>query len=149
MKDINENKIQILDIEKVFRSKNPKTARVILKIIINYIKKVIHQDELNYIIKKYNNCKSLDFLNGSISEFNVKTEMLGKENIPMKGRFIFVANHPIGSLDGMIFMLEMTKIYGETKSIVNDLLMNCLSKKAKLLSSNSENRFHIKPLMIQ
>jgi len=40
------------------------------------------------------------------------------------GRFILVTNHPIGGIDEMLFMQEAGKIFGLTKSIINDLLLN-------------------------
>ena len=46
------------------------------------------------------------------------------ENIPDSGRFIFASNHPLGGLDGLVFMNEVGKKFPDLKFIVNDLLLN-------------------------
>ncbi len=119
-----QEKKLFIDIDKVLKSKNPKLYHTIPKFLINYLKKIIHQDELNYIIDTYNDLYGLDFNHAVLEYFNIKTSTIGRENIPNTGRFILASNHPIGGIDGMIFMQEAGKIFGPTKSIINDLLMN-------------------------
>jgi hypothetical protein len=125
----NEEKIpktkKFIDIREVIEKKNPKLLKFIPPFVINYIKHVIHQDEFNEILRKYESFDGLDFLDKSLSELNMKVEIIGTENLPPPDqRCIFAANHPIGSVDGLFFMHEMGKFYGITKSVVNDLLLN-------------------------
>ncbi len=113
-----------IDIDRVLKSKNPKLYKTIPKFLINYLKRIVHQDELNYIIDTFKNLSGLDFNHAVLEYFNIKTSTIGRENVPDSGRFILAANHPIGGIDGMIFIQEAGKIFGPTKSIINDLLMN-------------------------
>ena len=51
-------------------------------------------------------------------------KVFGRENIPVKGRYIFVSNHPLGGLDGLVFIYELSKYFPDIKFPVNDILTN-------------------------
>lgn len=56
---------------------------------------------------------------------NVHINVIGKENIPPEGRFIFASNHPLGALDGVALIRFFGHFYsGKIKFLVNDLLMH-------------------------
>src|SRR5690606_38368065 len=59
-----------------------------------------------------------------ISEFGVDVELTGAENIPLKDPVIFVANHPLGGLDGIAFIHALGKYRKDIKFLVNDILTN-------------------------
>ncbi len=48
----------------------------------------------------------------------------GTEKVPSAGRYIFVSNHPLGGLDGLVFIHEVSKIFPNVKFPVNDILLN-------------------------
>lgn len=132
-----ENKEELfLDLDEVFRKKNPGLHKMTPSFILNYLKKIIHQDELNYIMKTYKDLQGLDFVNAVLGYFEIETTIVGQENIPENGRFIFVSNHPIGGIDGMIFMQQVGKFFGETKSIINDLLMSITNMRSLFMGIN-------------
>jgi len=115
---------KLIDIREVIRRKNPKLLKFIPGFIINYIRRIVHEDDLNAVVEKYGAYEGLEFLEKSLSELNLQFEIQGAENLPpAEHRCIFAANHPIGSVDGLVFMREMGKYYGITKSLVNDLLL--------------------------
>ena len=121
---MNNAKVLFIDIDRVLKNKNPRLYKKIPNFLISYLKKIIHQDELNYIIETYKDLYGMDFNHAVLEYFNIKTSTIGRENVPDNGRFILASNHPIGGIDGMIFIQEAGKIFGSTKSIINDLLMN-------------------------
>ena len=118
------NKTPLIDIHSVIKSKNPKLYKKLPGFIINYIKKVIRQDELNAFIKKNNHLSGIDFLRNSFEYFNVKAEVEGTENFPENSKVIIVANHPAGSFDGLHIINLCYERYGKVKALVNDLLLN-------------------------
>jgi putative hemolysin len=63
------------------------------------------------------------FLNEGLKFLNIKYELIGTKNVPKEGKFIFVGNHPLGGLDGMIIMKFMNENLGLSRSISNDFLM--------------------------
>jgi putative hemolysin len=113
-----------LDVERILSSKNPSIARIIPRFVINYLKKIIHQDELNNFLRIYGNLKDSDLIAAGLSHFEIKYKVSGIENIPETGRYIFVSNHPLGGLDGLVFIYELSKHFTDIKFPVNDILTN-------------------------
>jgi putative hemolysin len=135
--DKSENKEKLfLDIDKVFKEKNPGLYKILPGFLLKYLKKVIHQDELNHIMRTFNHLQGLDFVNAVLDYFEIETTIIGSENIPETGHFIFASNHPIGGIDGMIFMQQVGKFFGETKSVVNDLLMSITNMQSLFVGIN-------------
>jgi 1-acyl-sn-glycerol-3-phosphate acyltransferase len=115
---------QKIDVEAVLRSKNPSLAKAIPSFMINYLKRIIHQDELNEFLRSAEHLRDADFIKAGLDFFKIKYKVFGSENIPPAGRYIFVSNHPLGGLDGLVFMYELSKYFSEIKFPVNDILMN-------------------------
>lgn len=141
MKKKELDKNLFIDIDRILKEKNPRIYKIIPSFIIRYLKKITHQNELNYIIEHYNDLYALDFNAAVLDEhFHIKTTAEGQENIPKEGRFILAANHPIGGIDGMLFMQEAGKIFGPTKSIINDLLLNIKNLAPLFVGVNKHGR---------
>ncbi|NPA45175.1 MAG: glycerol acyltransferase [Chlorobi bacterium] len=117
-------KTKLIDIEKVISDKNPKLYRSIPKFVIRYIKKTIHQKDLNKFIQANNDKFGFDFLKETFIAFDVSAEIVNKEKLPENGKYIFVANHPIGSFDGLHLIGMLYEKYGKVKAVVNDVLLN-------------------------
>jgi hypothetical protein len=117
-------KIKLIDVESVLSSRNPALRKALPDFIINYLKRVIHQDELNEFIKLYGNQKNAEFIGSSLKHFKINYTVSGTGNIPSKGRYIFVSNHPLGGLDGLVFMYELSKYFKDIRFPVNDILTN-------------------------
>jgi len=113
-----------LDVGKVLRSKNPSLAKAVPAFIINYLKRIIHQDELNELLRENGHLSDAEFIEGSLKFLNIKYQVYGRENIPSRGRYIFVSNHPLGGLDGMVFIDALSKHFTNIKFPVNDILMS-------------------------
>ncbi len=118
------NKTPLIDIHNVFRKKNPKVYKRLPKFVLNYVKKVIRQDELNQFIKQNNEYYGIEFLRRAFEYFNVRAETEGLEHFPETSRIIIAANHPAGSFDGLLIIDTCYKQYGKAKALVNDLLLN-------------------------
>lgn len=114
----------LIDIEKVFASKNPKLLKIIPSFIIRYLKKITHQDEINRIITSNNKIKGIEFSQAILDDFGVSYSTIGIENIPEKGRFLFASNHPLGGMDGIALITAVGQKFIDIKFPVNDLLMN-------------------------
>jgi putative hemolysin len=118
------NKTQEIDVEKVLYSKNPALKKVVPKFIVNYLKKIVHQDELNEFLGKWGYLKDSELIEAGLRHFEIKFKVFNSENIPETGRYIFVSNHPLGGLDGLVFIYELSKHFHEIKFPVNDILTN-------------------------
>jgi putative hemolysin len=113
---------QIIDVEKVLYSKNPALRKVVPKFIVTYLKKIVHQDELNYFLTKSGHLKDARLIEAWLIYLNITYRVEGTENIPESGRYIFVSNHPLGGLDGLVFIYELSKYFPSIKFPVNDIL---------------------------
>ncbi len=113
-----------IDLRKAISDKNPRLLRVLPGFVIRYLERTIHQDELNEIIRLYGHMDGVDFVRHALEFMQVSYDTYGLENIPEKGRFIFVSNHPLGGLDGMVFIKVIGEIFPEIRFPVNDLLLN-------------------------
>lgn len=113
----------LLDLDKILESKAPKLYKRIPKFVLNYLKRLIHIDELNEILTRYADKDGVDFASSCVEYFNLKLNVVGLDNIPDDGRFIFVSNHPLGGLDGICLSSVIGNKYNKNiRYIVNDLL---------------------------
>ncbi len=119
----NKNTTQFIDVEVAIQSKNPKLLKVLPKFVINYIKKVLHQNEINNIFNDYKNLQGLDFTDALLKHFNIKIEIFGFENVLPNKKNIFVANHPIGGFESIGLMNIVGQKYPNLKFLVNDVLL--------------------------
>ena len=119
-----ENNILSVDIEKVIRGKSQKLADRLPRFVLNYIKKTIHQDEINRLLLENREYTGVEFASHILKDLDVsyRVHFSGKRPAP-DGRYIFVSNHPLGGLDGMILISYIGSSFGDVKFIVNDLLM--------------------------
>lgn len=117
-------KEKFIDIDKVIASKNPRLLKVLPRFLINYLKRIIHQDEINEILEKHGDKTGVDFIDEVLKMMNVSYTFEGLENIDPNGHYIFASNHPLGGLDGMILIHLLGQKFPEVKFPVNDLLMH-------------------------
>lgn len=126
MDQTNDNKpvLNEIDVKEVFRKKNPRVARILPGFVYGYLKRIIHQKEMNEILPYVSHLNGLDFVKAGLEHLGINIESRGKEHIPRDGRFIFVANHPLGGPDGLVFAKEVGEIFSNVRFIVNDILLN-------------------------
>jgi 1-acyl-sn-glycerol-3-phosphate acyltransferase len=132
--------LEKVDVREAFYAKNPRVARLIPGFVYWYIKKIVHQKEMNEFLKAHGKKTGIDFINAVIEDFNVHIIVEGEENIPLHGRLQFVANHPLGGFDGMILMHIISKYFKNIKFLVNDILMNILNIEELFVPVNTFGR---------
>lgn len=114
-----------IDIDRVIRSKAPNHYKKIPKFLISYIKRTVHQDDINGIIDRNQDKYGVDFMKALLTEFDLTIVAKGEDNIPKEGKFIFASNHPLGGMDGICLSAYLGNKYnGKIRYLVNDLLLN-------------------------
>jgi len=114
-----------IDIDRILREKIPGYYKYIPKFIVSYLKKIVHQDELNTFLHNSEGKIGVDFLKASLDFLDTKITVNGYENLPKDGLYTFVCNHPLGGQDGVALGYILGTFYkGKVKYMVNDLLMN-------------------------
>ena len=113
------------DIRAVIQRKAPNTH--VPNFIIRYLERITHIRQMNAFLRKHTTERDYDFIRVVLDEeLGCSASIEGIENIPTDGRpVIFVSNHPLGGLDGMIIAQMIHTVRPKPiKVIVNDLLMH-------------------------
>lgn len=118
-----ENSHFLIDIDKVLREK--AQGKHIPKFLVSYLKRIVHQEELNVFLREHGDDMGVQFVNASLDFLDVKVKVNQAENLPKEGLYTFVSNHPLGAQDGLILASVLGTAYNEKiKYPVNDLLMS-------------------------
>ncbi|MDR2286518.1 MAG: 1-acyl-sn-glycerol-3-phosphate acyltransferase [Prevotellaceae bacterium] len=139
-----------VDLDKTFRDKNPKLYKMLPKFVMNYLKKIVHQDEVNEILTTYGyEHRGLAFNRKVLEHLNITYSTVNWENFPPQdGRYIFASNHPLGGLDGIVLIDLIGEHYGNVKFIVNDLLMYLTPLRDVFAPVNKHGRQHANYVMM-
>ena len=125
LKKMTNNTLFLIDVDKILRTKASKYYKYIPKFVVSYLKRIVHQDELNIFLDESKDKVGVDFLEASLDFLDMKLEVKGLENIPKDQLYTFVSNHPLGGQDGVALGYILGRNFdGKVKYLVNDLLMN-------------------------
>ncbi len=131
----------LIDIDAILASKAGKKARYVPSFLVSYLKKIVHQEELNGFLENEQDRYGVEFIEDFFRFFDNSFEVDGMENLPSEGLCTFVSNHPLGALDGMGLGMILGKRYDEKiKYLVNDLLMNIPQLKSLFIPINKTGR---------
>lgn len=115
-----------IDLDGVLRQRLPRHYRYIPGFLIRAAERFIRQDGLNRLLESNAGRTGAEFCRGMLSDLDISCDIIGEENLPGVAdcRKLFVCNHPLGALDGVIFIDYIARRYGEPLYfVVNDLLM--------------------------
>ncbi len=107
---------------------------------MRYLKRIIHQDEVNKFLADHQNVYGVDFADAVIKFFNVKINVINPENIPETGRYLVVSNHPLGGLDGLALISTFGQKRKDLYFPVNDLLLYLQNMNNIFLPINKHGR---------
>ncbi|EKU90635.1 hypothetical protein HMPREF9447_02053 [Bacteroides oleiciplenus YIT 12058] len=125
LKRMADDSLFLIDIDKVLREKAPKYYKYIPKFVVSYLKRIVHQEELNVFLYESRDKMGVDFLKACLEFLDANIVVKGEENLPKEGLYTFVSNHPLGGQDGVALGYVLGSFYnGKVKYMVNDLLMN-------------------------
>jgi 1-acyl-sn-glycerol-3-phosphate acyltransferase len=113
-----------IDVKQVIAAKSPSLAKKLPRFVINRIKKLVHQDEINEILALYADYEGVEFATHALAHLGITYTPHGMDKIDPSGRYIFVSNHPLGGLDGSVLIALIGKIFPDIKFVVNDFLMH-------------------------
>lgn len=138
------NDVQLINVERVIRSKAGKAFGLIPGALIRYVERIVHQDEINEALLKMEGITGLDFVESAlIDRFGLDIEVVNSENIPATGRYIVASNHPLGGLDGMALMHVIGKKRQDLKFISNDILLELQALKELFIGVNKHGRTNL------
>lgn len=119
-----ETPVKHIDIEAVIAGKSVKLAKLLPNFIIRYLKKILHEDELNHVLTSFGHLRNVEFIEEALKYLDITYTIEGLENLDKNERYLFASNHPLGGLDGIILIHALSKKFSTVKVPANDLLMN-------------------------
>ena len=136
------NKDLKIDLDAIIASKSERLAKFTPKFVLGWLKRIVHQDELNEILKFSNGATDVEFADKVLLWLNAKAEVkfTDRGSLDPGKKYIFVSNHPLGGLDGLIMISVLGKIFGKIKFVVNDLLMNIIPMRSIFVPVNKHGR---------
>ena len=134
---------KFIDISRLIKSKNPKLLRWLPRFVLRYLKRILHQEEINAFLQKNKDKKNLEFADAVMNYFNINVVVSGINQIPKTGPVILVMNHPLGGMDGIAFISGIMRYRPDLKFIVNDLLMNIENLKELFIGVNKHGKNNI------
>lgn len=117
-----------IDIESILKGKMGAKAKFVPRPLINMLKRIAHQDEVNAFLWDNRDKTGVEWLKATVKYLDMTLVIEGKENLPAsddKKLYTFVSNHPLGGEDGVALGAFIGEHYdGRFRYLVNDLLMN-------------------------
>lgn len=104
---------------------NRRRKKPLPAFVTNGVARLIHQREINDVLRRYGHLEGVDFMDALIQEFRIDLTLVGAEHLPADPRALFISNHPLGGLDGICLThLIAGHYHSDIRYIVNDLLLN-------------------------
>lgn len=115
---------KFIDVEKILKEKAYKLYRWLPRFAIKWLKKKLHENEINHAMDVLKDDEGLEFNRKGLEMLGAKVESVHSELIPKTGSIIIAANHPLGGLDGMALIKSVGEIRPDVRFFVNDILKN-------------------------
>ncbi len=115
---------KFIDVEKIISEKNPKLLKWMPGFLLRYLKRIIHEKDINDFLAESKDIKNIEFCHEVVKYLNINVEVKNIERIPNEGRICLVMNHPLGGMDAMVLVAALDGHRNDLKFIVNDILMN-------------------------
>jgi len=109
------------------------------KLLHSVCKKLLHETTFIHFAECYPNLQGFDLIEKTLEYFDFSFATIDKqiERIPVTGRVVIVANHPIGTLDGLALLHLVRKLRSDVKVVANELLMEIEALHELLLPVNN------------
>ena len=133
-----------IDIKRILKDKMGSKACFVPCFLVAWLKKIIHEDEVNRFLWENRNLKGTEWLTACVQYLDMTLDIVGAENLPDKNDgklYTFVSNHPLGGQDGVSLGSIIGRHYdGKFRYLVNDLLLNLPGLKPVSIGINKTGK---------
>jgi putative hemolysin len=128
----------MLNVKRVLTNKFPSLNQhspLFTKPLFYVLRHLFHEREVNQFLDKNQGIEGFEFVDKVLDYFNYSFAVSNRErtSIPAVGRVVIVANHPIGSLDGLVLLKLVSEVRRDVRIVVNDLLYHIKPLRSLLL----------------
>ena len=106
----NERKSYLLDLNDIL---GPKLRKKLPRFVINFLKRRIHQDDINGIILSVDHYKGAEFFGDALKSLGITYRTRGEEHLATDKKYLFVCNHPLGGPEALIIGSVFQRLYGD------------------------------------
>nr|WP_113868881.1 GNAT family N-acyltransferase [Brenneria salicis]NMN90261.1 putative hemolysin [Brenneria salicis ATCC 15712 = DSM 30166]RBP58773.1 putative hemolysin [Brenneria salicis ATCC 15712 = DSM 30166]RLM31161.1 GNAT family N-acetyltransferase [Brenneria salicis ATCC 15712 = DSM 30166] len=105
------------------------------------LRTLLFENEIQQFAQRYPHLKGLDLVEQILDHFHLNCEMVegDLENIPSQGPVVLVANHPIGSLDGLALLRTVASIRPDVRIVASQVLSYVVPLKNLFFSVDNFN----------
>lgn len=118
------SKKKFIDIDKVLHEKAPSLKKWMPSLVLKWLKRKLHEDEINIIMHELKDDYELSFNAKGLARLGANIESVNKHHVPETGGIIVAANHPLGGLDGMALIKAVGEVRNDVRFFVNDVLLS-------------------------
>lgn len=117
----------MLDVRQALESRYPglfQRHRRIATILARFLSYLFYQSRFRQFAQDYPHLTGFDFVEETLRYFDFTLRIRDNERarIPVSGRVVIAANHPLGSLDGLALLSLVRQVRPDVKVVANDLL---------------------------
>lgn len=132
----------MINIEQAVCEKYPSVnqqPRLIRSHTFALLRKLSHEQQINQFLREHQGSEPIAFIDSVFDYFNFSYSVSsrGKSNIPAQGRVIIIANHPIGSLDGLALLRMVYEVRPDVKIMASDMLMQFEDLRPLFISADN------------
>jgi putative hemolysin len=104
--------------------------------IRSVLRRLLREEQFLRFAEQYPHLRGMDFVEQVLEtlQFTYSVSDRDRENIPVSGRVMIIANHPIGSLDGLALLKLVHESRPDVRIVANDLLETIKPLRSCLLS---------------
>ena len=110
MEKFNERENYLLDLDKML---GPKLRKKLPRFVINFLKRRVHQDDINSVVMSVEHYKGVGFFDEALNYLDITYRTRGEENLDGEKKYLFVCNHPLGGPEALIIGSVFRRLYGE------------------------------------
>lgn len=88
------------------------------------LKKLLHEEEFQAFAARHRHLKGLDMVEQVLEHLHIRCDIAAREleQIPDSGPLVVVANHPTGTLDGLVLLYALSRVRRDIKVVANRML---------------------------
>jgi putative hemolysin len=119
----------VISVERSFYEKFPQLsagrARTFAQPVVELLRSITCEERINATLAALAPLTGFDFVEGALDAFRISYNVANtdRENIPVDGRVVIVANHPLGALDALALVHLVGSVRRDVKVLANDVLM--------------------------